>query len=83
MPIYVRVEFEIRVDLPEGNHSEDWPDGEDHSCPEELKERIFDAAQAAVKDCVDVYIDGKDEPPARVWTEFNDGDVIEYRAEGD
>lgn len=77
---YARLDIEIRIDLPEGL-PEEW-DGDDGSCPEELKERLIEALVGAYADYVDVYIDGEDKEPARVHTRVTYMDVTEVRAEG-
>lgn len=82
MPIYVRVEHTIRVDLPEGIPDE-WEYGDDDSCPEDTRERVIEAALTAISRNVDVFIDGPDEEPVRVFCDVSDHDVTEVYAEGD
>lgn len=80
MPIYVRVDFEIRVELPEGIPDE-W-DGQDESCPPTLRERAIEAAMGGFgSDYADVYIDGEDKEPVRVYNRCTYMDVTEVRAE--
>ncbi len=82
MPIYVRVEYEIAVKLPEGIPAE-W-DGQDDSCPPELRDRAIEAAMGAMGDeRVYVFIDGEEKDPARIYNRVTYMDVTEVRAEGD
>ena len=82
MSIYIRVEYEIRVELPEGI-PEEW-DGQDETCPPELRERAIEAAMEGMgAEVVDVFLDGKDKDPIRVYNCVTYMDVTEVRAEGD
>lgn len=74
MSIYVRLDIEIQVDLPEG-------DGEDETLDAEREDRATEIALAALPQRFDVYHDGQDEEPARVFCDVNSSDVIEVRIE--
>ena len=80
MPIYVRVDFEIQVSLPEGI-PEEWEDGQDETCPPAIRERAIEAALGFISQSGEVYIDGEDKPGARIFVDLTDHDVTEVRAE--
>lgn len=63
--VQVHVEIDMltfRVELPE----EIVDDGEGHPT-DEARERALEAALGALPQNVDVYIDGEDKPPAKVF----------------
>ena len=73
---YVRLEFEIQVSLPEGVKD----DGEGEPT-DETRERAIEAALSALPQNLEVFIDGEDKEPARVFIEVSEGDVSEVRVE--
>lgn len=72
--VYIRFDFEVRVDLPEGTKCK----RSDESQPtDKCRERAIEAALGALPQSIDVYIDGEEREPARVWIECSDSDVTE------
>ena len=74
--IYVRLEFEVQVELPEGAKVK--KDGEP---TKKCRERAIEAALAAIPQSCGIYIDGEDADPTEIFIECSDSDVIEVRVE--
>ena len=84
---YIRLEFEARVDLPEGSCSEDCPacisGGWDRKW-EECKhaQRAVDALMNSIPQSCQVFLDGPNNEPCEVsYYDLDDGCVQEVRCE--
>lgn len=74
----VDMNIEILVDLPEGI---DWDNIEGDDLPEDIRERVLEAAFAALPDRVRIYLDGEDKPPTNVIVYAEDHNVEDIRIE--
>ena len=74
----VEMGIEILVDLPEGI---DWDNMEGDELPEEIRERVLDAAFAALPERCGIYLDGEDKPPTKVIVYAEDHNVEDIRIE--
>jgi hypothetical protein len=75
--VYVRMDIEIQVDLPDEGPIDD---GEGEPTPE-ARERAIEAALAAISQNCQVFIDGEENDPAEVFCDKSDSDVTEVRCE--
>lgn len=73
---YVRLEVEVQVSLPEG--VKDDGDGEP---TDETRERAIEVALTAIPQSLEVFIDGEDKEPARIFIDVSESDVSEVRVE--
>ncbi|MHC4715313.1 MAG: hypothetical protein ACYTAN_18920 [Planctomycetota bacterium] len=78
MSIYVRLDFEVRVDLAEG----DGPTVEiNEETDAERHRRAVEAAVSWIQQSGEIYLDGEDKDPARIFCDISDSDVEEVRVE--
>jgi hypothetical protein len=74
--IIVRLDLEIQVELPEGAIEHE---GE---LIKECRERAIESALSALPQKIEIYIDGEDKEPARVFIDANETfNVEEVRVE--
>jgi len=74
--IIVRLDLEIQVELPEGAIEHE---GE---LIKECRERAIESALSALPQEIEIYIDGEDKEPARVFIDANETfNVEEVRVE--
>ena len=78
MSIYVRLAFEVRVDLAEGDGPTVDVNGETDA---ERHQRAVEAAVSWIQQAGEVYLDGEEKAPARVFCDISDSDVEEVRVE--
>ena len=74
--IYVRLNFEVQVTLPEGTLLD-----KDDKLTVECRDRAIEAALGAISQACSVYIDGDDSDPAEIFIDISDNDIEEVRVE--
>ena len=75
--IVVRLDLEVQVELPEGVIEHE---GE---LANECRERAIESVLSALPQKVEIYIDGEDEKPARVYIDASEAfSVEEVRVDG-
>jgi len=78
MSIYVRMAFEVQVDLAEGDGPTVDINGETDA---DRHQRAVEAAVSWIQQSGEIFLDGKDKKPARVFCDISDSNVEEVRVE--